>query len=118
MKTLTKEQWNEARAMRREGVPWMRIANALGTTSDTVMRRLAPGYTERRNEQARARRLRERTESRKPKDVRAQVYDMTRVSRDDALYDPQRDGYPQYADPIRELLGEPPIGRREMLAKS
>jgi hypothetical protein len=33
------------------------------------------------------------------------------------LYDPKRDDGPVYASPQPEFLGDPPIGRREMLAK-
>jgi hypothetical protein len=32
------------------------------------------------------------------------------------LYDPRRDGDPQYASLAAELLGDPPAGRRAMLA--
>ena len=33
------------------------------------------------------------------------------------LYDPKRDGGPVYASPQAEFFGDPPTGRREMLAK-
>jgi hypothetical protein len=32
-------------------------------------------------------------------------------------FDPRRDGYPEYASPYAEWLGDPPIGRRQMLAE-
>ena len=34
------------------------------------------------------------------------------VSRQNALYDPQRDGPLRYADMSAEVFGDPPIGRR------
>jgi hypothetical protein len=33
-----------------------------------------------------------------------------------ALYDPLRDGPPRYKSPFSAALGDPPIGRRELLA--
>ena len=33
------------------------------------------------------------------------------------LYDPRRDGGPVYASPQAEMLGDPPIGRRQMLER-
>lgn len=35
-----------------------------------------------------------------------------------AIYNPHRDGYPEYASPYAQFLGEPPIGRRELLERN
>ncbi len=40
-----------------------------------------------------------------------------RVSRDAALYDPQRDPALHYADLTAEIMRDPPIGRRTIDAK-
>jgi hypothetical protein len=41
-----------------------------------------------------------------------------RPKRGEALYDPERDGPPRYARQEDSILGDPPIGRRQMLEEN
>src|SRR5215204_5543397 len=89
-----------------------RVAEAIGCSQDTVRRVVSPKFAARRLAAQRA----AYTKTYTPTRERHRVHRAAAVEPRDPAFDPHRDGYPLYASPYAEFLGDPPIGRRQMLA--
>jgi hypothetical protein len=86
------------------------VARELGCQPYEIKRAVDPAYNERY--------LRKRREYQRDRYIPVERRKLDPVVFNyDPLYDPRRDGYPVYADAQAELLGDPPVGRREMIAR-
>jgi hypothetical protein len=126
----------------RQGVAaggYVGVADLVGASDETVRRATDPSYADKRRSQIRE--ARHRRTLLGPEFYRPQTQKNTyeqavgispdamsmkglglrsgpQPSRDEALYDPERDGPPRYADETKHQFGDPPIGRRELLEAS
>lgn len=100
---LTEVQAERARELRRDGMTWKDVAEAIGCASyETVRRAIDVAYVERK-----------RADGRTAHHRRAAGLSPVQPSQTytNPAYDPRRDGPPQYRSPMAEFMGEPPIGR-------
>jgi hypothetical protein len=89
-----------------------RAAEEFGCAPDVLRRAVDPATAERRRISHRNAYLK----SYIPTIGRHRVHRRPQETSDPA-FDPRRDGYPEYTSPYAEFLGDPPVGRRQMLAE-
>jgi hypothetical protein len=86
-------------------------ARRLSMTTESLKRAIDPEWATRRKQRINELRRGRGTTRRAKRELKTVV----QMLRDEALYDPRRDGEQAYASPFAQVLGDPPIGRREML---
>ena len=128
---MTPEQERAAIQMRRSGMSWQAVADAMGKSIEGLRRRVDPVYRDRRNkyQAGRERRIyhekkgapprkKGRPKGRSTKPIVSAGWNEPRADRTVALYDPQRDGQLVPPDITGRLMGDPPPGRRELLERA
>lgn len=101
---LSEERIQMIRRLRRRKMSVAEIARTVEVTEATVHR-----YTDGE--------MRSRIRETNERKSRGMGYVIGNARRDRALYDPERDGAPKYESDVAQFMGDPPIGRREMLER-
>lgn len=107
---LTYEHIMEARKLRQQNTPWMRIGAILGCHEDIIRRRLDPEWAAKRRDGIRRARLNRRRENRQRKLAVAE----DRRARVEASARPTQEMLDAISLPVtisQVLLGDPPPGR-------
>jgi hypothetical protein len=119
-------------SLRQAGKTYRQLARRFGCHLKTVMLHCRPGMRDRVRAQARARLAKLRAKNVVERKARAdrimfgnatdtylrmRIYEARLRLAAEALFDPLRDPKPVYADSNAQAFGDPPIGRRELLAR-